>query len=203
MCSSDLSTKQNTIPSGFEGRRVSERTVEFKHREGPWEIGHRISFDESGYGGKVSVFWTNTSKGTLPLVSIVNLREKVLPLKQATGFLPGIPTGRSSVLFGTSQETNWYDAEEFCKEDSPQIASGQNHTIDFMGFDHHYFLKVFLPESSRLSYNVQRAAKNPDGSCEFSILTMMDQGSVASGDSVSMDFKTWFGPKQKIGRAHV
>lgn len=180
----------------FAAERLDDRRLRFSHQEGAWLISHEYQIDPAGFGLNVVFTWKNTSDRAQELTTRMIMQENVRLAVASKGFMPGMPTGHPSLVASTTGEATWYDAQEHCKDEKvEQVASGTDHAIDFVGFDKHYFLKVLLPQSPKLSYSIQKKALNSDGTCRFAIMTSADQGTIAANQSVSLHSKGWFGPK--------
>ncbi len=173
------------------------QSIRFSRTEGPWEISHTIMIDPKGYGAKLHFNWQNNSDTPQQLTSSVFMMEKVPYAKSSGGFLPGLPTGKPMFVKSVNNQVEWVDIESFCENsESNEDSSIQNSNLEFLGQDRHYFVNALLPQSSRARFTMEKFAHEPKKSCSILTKTFLEQGSVAPTESVSFQFKTWFGPKQ-------
>lgn len=87
--------------------------------------------------------------------------------------------------------------DEYCKKDSTDPAlSGENETIDFAGFDFHYFLSVFTPEGKGFWYRITKTRPAAvDTSCNLTLTMWQPQGQLKPTEESTVKFKAYFGPK--------
>ena len=69
-------------------------------------------------------------------------------------------------------------------------------TFEF-GVDEHYFLQVFqAEEGQKLNYRLDRLSRASEEGCEFRFVAAKSAKDLKPGESVSINFKGFFGPKQ-------
>ena len=178
-------------------RMIAERegqTVRFIAKSDNWRITHSYSFFEEGYGADISINWENIGSTSLDLTSYVVMSENINFPKKSTGFLPGIPTGKPSIVTDLAGKSQWHDIQDYC-EGNDDVIKDKLQDVDFIGFDHHYFAKTLLPQSKKSSFLVLKSDVLPGHSCKISNWISLEQGSVAPGNHISMSYKAWFGPK--------
>ncbi|MFK7826013.1 MAG: membrane protein insertase YidC [Oligoflexales bacterium] len=178
----------------FEASRA-DRTISFSHYDGAWQITTQYTIDPQGYGANVELTWKNIGQNPASLNSSVVMQENILFPEKSGSFLPGIPTGKPSFVTGIAGSSgDWQDIEKYC-EDGENSLGKELQELDFIGFDKHYFLKVLVPSSKKLSYKLFSSNVLKGHSCTLSNWMNLQQGNISPGDSISMSFKTWFGPK--------
>ena len=109
-------------------------------------FGSLTSIDpNNGYGAYINFTWKNEAATAKELTSHVFFTENLVFKKIASSFLPGVPTARQTMVVGSNDKAEWLDVQEFCNSQtsSPVMQFGQGVSLDFLGFDNHYFLFVF------------------------------------------------------------
>ncbi|MCB9228750.1 MAG: membrane protein insertase YidC [Deltaproteobacteria bacterium] len=185
------------LPPLLKGNRDGDR-LSFSFRKDSWLITQSYLLTQgSGYGADISVSWKNLASVPQELHSSVVMSGTILFPEKSGSFLPGMPTGRPSFLTSIAGKTDWVDAQKYCEEtDEKDLISGQQmQDISFIGFDHHYFLQALLPQSRKVFHKVRRAEIHKGVSCRLSHWMSLYQGSVAAGDTMTMAFRSWSGPK--------
>lgn len=172
-----------------------DRTISFSYYDGPWEITTQYTIDPQGYGAQIDVTWTNAGQNSAGLNSSIVMQENIPFPEKSGSFLPGIPTGKPTFATGIAGSSGeWQDIQKFC-EDQDSTLDEIGKKLDFIGFDKHYFLKVLVPESEKISYKLLRSNVLKGHSCTLSNWMYLEQGNISPGSSINMTFKSWFGPK--------
>ena len=185
----------------YKAIRVDEKSIRFEKEEGPWLVSHTIRLDDkSPYGADIVFSWKNISTSSESLVSSVFVADTIrfTKVKGGLGFLPGMPTNKHNVTSLINNSAEWQEIESFCEqEDSQELFSKNDVQVSFNGFSSHYFAKLLLPETKKSNLSVGKLATSAQKSCSLYVRHQMDQGTVASGESVSFKFRSWFGPKSQ------
>ncbi|MBI2602076.1 MAG: membrane protein insertase YidC [Deltaproteobacteria bacterium] len=181
---------------GFQAKREG-RSLTFSRQEGPWLLSHRVTMDEAGYGASLDFSWKNVGQVPEELRSVIMMKNTLPTPKEGGGFLPGMPTGRPSLVVAHTGDIERFDAIDLCKksEQGTIVHTGQNYNLGVIGFDQHYFLTVLLPQSKRASYSILKNSGGEGQTCSFSIFTDNEQGAVKPGEEIVVSYKAWFGPK--------
>ena len=178
----------------FEASR-NGRSIGFSHYDGIWLITTQYTIDQQGYGVNVELTWKNVGQHPASLNSSIVMQENILFPEKSGSFLPGIPTGKPSFVTGIAGSSgDWQDIEKYC-EDGENSLGKELQELDFIGFDKHYFLKVLVPESKKISYKLFSSNHLKGHSCTLSNWMHLQQGNVSPGNAINMSFKAWFGPK--------
>jgi YidC/Oxa1 family membrane protein insertase len=181
---------------GFRALR-SEGSISFGRQDGPWQLEHSITPDAHGYGASVRMSWKNTSAHAAELTSTALMSNTIGYKQKSSSFLPGSPSGRPMIIREIANDTAWQDLQEYCEggkeAKSPVIGAMQE--LDFLGIDQHYFLQVLIPQHKKTSFRALSTASTPTISCTVAEMVSLNQGTVAPGQVVVMEFKAWFGPK--------
>lgn len=193
------SVTQNTqglkraTPADYAGSK-SGTSVIFTRQDGPWKVSQQWDAPQTGYVGKLTITWTNTSAEaqTLKPVVLFEMGANVDVVKKSF-FAPGSPNEEPRFLSQADGSDDFKHVNEFCKDQSLEMTSA-NKKLDFFGFDTHYFAAAFVPKSNA-SYRTTFAGQGP-GICEILTTVANDLGSVAPGQSMTSTWDTWFGPKE-------
>ena len=178
----------------FTAKR-SDRTISFSHYDGSWELTTQYTIDQQGYGAQVELTWKNVGQHPASLNSNIVMQENILFPEKSGSFLPGIPTGKPSFVTGVAGSSgDWQDIQKYC-EDNDSTLGKDLQELDFIGFDKHYFLKVLVPTGKKISYKLLSSNVLKGHSCTLSNWMYLQQGNISPQASISMSFKTWFGPK--------
>ena len=184
--------------SPYKAKKVGQGTIVFERQEGDWLIEQTYSLDEtSPYGANLSFTWTNQSSAQKRLESSVFFADKVNFKKSKTlGFLPGMPTQRQTVASYIDGSSDLSDIKSYCsKEENTPLLNHKSASVDFAGFDNHYFLKALIPQAKQSDLIAQKLVSNPDVSCSLYTQHKLNQGLVRPGEKAQFNFKAWFGPK--------
>jgi len=192
------SSRQLKGYKGYSAERQGN-TIRFWKNIGAWEITQSFSIPQKGYSADIYVTWKNISPNQADLNSSVLMHELInIEQKERGGMFPGMPTGRPTILnyFG-QDDPDRIDTKSYCEDEGFESATkAANSVIHFYGFDKQYFQKVLIPQTTNLDLSIQRnAAVTPEG-CPVSAVVSQSQGQVNPGQSVTMKFKAWFGPKE-------
>ena len=182
-----------TLPLDYAGSR-SGRTISFTRQDGPWKIIQQWDAPETGYVGKLSLTWTNTSTEPQILKPAVlfEMGAHVDGTKHSF-FSPGSPNEEPRFLTQADGSDDFKHLSEFCQDQNLEMVS-KNKKLDFFGFDNHYFAAAFIPQSAA-TYRTAFSG-HANGLCEVMATVSTDLGSIAPGQSVTTAWDTWFGPKE-------
>lgn len=186
-------TLTRTLPLDYSGSK-SGRSIIFTRQDGPWKIIQQWDTPETGYAGKLSLTWTNTSAEPQILKPAVLFEMgATIDTAKHSFFAPGTPNEEPRFLSQADGSDDFKHISEFCKDQTLEMVS-KNKKLDFFGFDAHYFAAAFVPATAanyRTTYSGQNA-----GICEILSTVTTDLGSVAPGQSMTTTWDTWFGPKE-------
>jgi YidC/Oxa1 family membrane protein insertase len=175
--------------SQFNGER-NGNTITFTKREGDWLIGQSFSLGPNEYNLKTEVFFQNLSQQKLELTGGL-WQGQTVPVPQESGgfFSPGMP--REAFVMSVGGDHTSTLVKDYCEDAEDPLFIEKNETIDFIGYDDHYFLSVFTPEEK-----VSILAKKETGPGCFIVLNAYQEfGMVDPGQKVSLKFTGYFGPK--------
>ena len=184
----------NLVPAtSFTGERQGD-TLRFSRQQGPWIIRQEFSPSKDAKGLDLNVVFLNTTQQPVELTAGVLFQEAFAAQTKSGGFLPsGPPDIHSSLVsFGGTLKRN--DASKVCGEAAP-VATGSNESVAWFGSDSHYFLKAFLPTLERLSFKVEKSPQQSGTGCNVTTLAYQPFGQIAAGQSVTIPFHSYFGPK--------
>ena len=104
-------------------------------------------------------------------------------MAQNKGFIYGLEGSREEEL-----------ATSYCEDPDGNAFTLSQESVDFIGFDMHYFLSVFRSDQ-KLNYEMGREKSERSTICPMSLVAYEKQGLVEPGQKVSMKFTGYFGPK--------
>lgn len=177
----------------FKGERDGD-TLRFSRTQAPWIIKQEFRPAKDGVGLNLNVSFTNTSAQPVELTAGVLFRESFAPQKGSSSFLPSGPPDLHSSLIHFAGSLKREEGMQVCDETAP-IAMANNESLAFLGSDSHYFLKAFIPKLDRVSFKVERAPMQASGTCTVNYFAFQPFGQVQPGQSVTIPFDSYFGPK--------
>ncbi len=150
---------------------------------------------QSGYGATVKLTYTNTSATDIDLNAGLLLQRSILPHKNQSSlsFIPGTVTMRNQAVYSADDKTEWVDIENYCK-DSGEPHSLKNAGVKYFGVDHHYFLTLVESLAKTSSLQLAHGVLDQRG-CQVTFVSGDQQGNLPSGQSTTIEYHTYFGPK--------
>jgi YidC/Oxa1 family membrane protein insertase len=190
------------VTNGYFAER-SGQSIIFRKQIGQWEISQQYTFPETGYNADLAVSWKNISATPAELTGAIAVFDTIKTGVEATSsFLPGSPNEKPMLLSRVSDATDRFEVEKHCKSTDQLAAfSVTNGNVIFFGSDNHYFQKVILPEGKTMNLSIGKTGPIAGDSLHCPILSVaaQPQGLVAAGQTVTLKFRTWFGPKSLDG----
>lgn len=174
-----------------------DRSLRFSQLEHPWFIEQEFHFDEKGYGGSLNLRFTNKSNQIQPLKAGLLLHEKLKLPKSSSSFLPDIISQQYAFVVSADKSRDDEVMTSYCEDESltEKALKGVNEKLDYIGFDHHYFLKLFAPKPSSFSYLVEKSSTMQGQICPITMQISQDFGQIKPSETIELQFKTYFGPK--------
>ena len=180
-----------------------DRTLKFWRDQGDFRLTQEFHIPEVGFGADLKVSFTNISNKPVELTGGLLLVESIKPKKstQILGIIPGASRQRDQIMYRADGSTEWLDIEKFCGNDKdPAKLDGV--PINFLGVDRHYFVSVVEPKAKNGNLRMDHGHSDADG-CQIQIVNSDRQGVVKPGDTVTLEFATYSGPKDlPIMEAH-
>ena len=190
----DIETMSPATLTGFSAERQGQ-VIKFARQTAELRITQEYRIPEKGFGGQLKVSFTNISTKALDLSGGVSMRTSVRPLKmtQILGLIPGSVTQRDQIVYNADGSSEWQDIEAFCEEagETVQVA---NSPLKFFGIDRHYFLGVIEPKTKEANLRITHGVLGESG-CPLTLVSIDKQGLVQPGETVSLDYGTFAGPK--------
>lgn len=184
------------LTDGYAAERVGQ-SITFRKQLGSWEISQQFVIPENGFDATVNVSWKNLAETAADLNAGIAIFDTTrLGEAKTNSFIPGSPDARPMMISEASGTIERTDIEKFCHDaEMPTALNLTNASIKFFGTDNHYFQKVFLPEAKTLNISVSKVGPPTQDRCRMATVISQPQGLVAPGQSISMKFRTWLGPK--------
>jgi YidC/Oxa1 family membrane protein insertase len=190
--------KRDAALQGFNTERDQNR-IRFWRDEGNWRISQEFVIPESGYGIDLNVTYQNISDRSQELLAGLLIRENIPRSQSSGGFFAAPSLQHASLIVDDSTGVNKIAVDEFCDEfaASPGPAySGKAESIKYIGIDEHYFLTAIQPLSDKFDFIMTKSGEHAGDGCPIAIQLSQPQGAVAAGESVSLKFKAYLGPKE-------
>jgi len=181
--------------TGFNAKRhANELTL--STLDGQWLIEKVFTFEPTGYGVDLEIKFTNQGPRSAELTAGLLMQENIFPTQKPPGLFAFFTFERKSLIKGIRGSRNAEDLDKYCDSRSMDAAmSGLNESIDYIGFDDHYFIKVAQPHDDRMSYMVRKLANMGEGGCPIQIITYQPQGRIEAGQQIVQKHRLFFGPK--------
>ena len=181
---------------GFEAFREGNR-IRFVRQQGDFRIEHVFTLPDEGYEVGIETKFTNVGDGPEELTAGLLEYHNLLIEQSSGGFGPAsFVAQQNSFIYSVENSREEEAANSYCEEPEGPVFSLRNETIDFIGFDKHYFLKVLSPVDTKLNYDFERIATNGNTAfCPMSLTAYNQFGFVEAGQSIELGFTAYFGPK--------
>ena len=173
------------------------RTLRFWRQDGNFKVSHEFTVPATGYDLSLKASFTNTSANPLDLTAGVLVQETLAQIesKKLLGIIPNRVIGQSEVIYNVDDSTEWLDIKKLCTGDKepPHLKS---QPVRYLGVDRHYFLGVILPKAKLSNMDIGHGASlGEHKGCPVSLTSYDKQGRIKPGDTVTLDFSGFFGPK--------
>ena len=190
--------KNATSLVGFHAERIGD-TLKFYRDVDNWKLETIFSPGKDGYSFDVTLNYTNNSPVGQELNAGFMFRENITPPEKSGGIIPSAGMKRDTILSETSSGKDMIDIKEYCEEyatEKKPAVSGNSESISYLGFDSHYFLKIFQPSSDKFDFEANRVNDRSGDGCPLLIVASQAQGVVPPGETVTLNYRTYFGPKK-------
>ena len=137
--------------SGYKAKRNGD-TITFERPSGAFQVTHSYTFNKNSYGVDIKINFRNLSSSAQNLTASMLMQDGLTELEAVDGgFLPGIPTGRPSLVASIGDESEHHDALSYCEDKDEQgpIETSPAANINVIGLDRHYFVKALVPEGQK------------------------------------------------------
>ncbi|MFW7382044.1 MAG: membrane protein insertase YidC [Oligoflexus sp.] len=194
---------QATInPMDLQGRRgdySAERegnTLRFKRQQGDFLLVQEFIVPEEGYLVELKTHFTNVGSQSQELTAGILAQQNVLIPSGGSSWGPAAFVAQNkSFTYGRAGERNEEIAKGYCEDPDGPVFSLRNEQLDYIGFDWHYFLAVLRP-LSQLNFDMERTNERQMGPyCPMSLVGYQRYGIVEPGQTVTLEFEAYFGPK--------
>ncbi|SMF66701.1 membrane protein insertase YidC [Pseudobacteriovorax antillogorgiicola] len=174
------------------------QTISFSKQQDKFLVEQKFVVPESGYGLDLAVTFTNTSDSRADLTSSLLVLQNVYLPQESGGFGPAAFMAQNKAfIYGLDGSREEEIAKDYC-EDSDGMVFGEalnQERLDFIGFDLHYFLAVLSPDT-KMNFVMNRMSPPSEAAiCPISLVAYQKQGLVEPNQSITLNFKGYFGPK--------
>jgi YidC/Oxa1 family membrane protein insertase len=172
------------------------RTLKFWRDVGQIRVAQEFTIPEQGYSADLKVSFTNLGQAPVDLTGglLANTALKPKKASSALGFLPGVVTAKDQVVYEADGSTKWVDLDKMCKGDEEPVKVSSE-PVGYLGIDRHYFLAVIEPKAKSSSARLEVQSAN-QAACQLAMLNFDALGAVKPGESASVDYRLYFGPKE-------
>lgn len=175
-----------------------EQTLRFWRDQHPWRLEQVFTFQPDSYQFDVTIKAVNltgeaqTLKGGLFTQFGIPLRDEAAPPKT---FLPtGGATHKPRFVAQVQGSETFVDAEKFCSD--AHVESGNDRSLDFIGFDTHYFLTALLPTENFDYYaEKSRSVGVHANICTITVSLAKPDLQVQPNQTIEHKLQGYFGPK--------
>ena len=132
--------------NGFKAKR-NGNTITFERTSGSFLVTRSYTFSEESYGVDLAINYKNISGTDQNLYASVLMQDAMAEVKSIDGgFLPGVPTGRPTLISSVGDDSEHFDAESYCTDEDEKgaIDSAKAANINVLGLDRHYFVKALV-----------------------------------------------------------
>jgi YidC/Oxa1 family membrane protein insertase len=192
---------QKTPREGF-GAVKQPGKLKFFKTAGNFEIAQEFSVAEKDYFLNVDVTFKNISAEEQELTGGLWSKNIIPAEKKSSGFLPQGGSQQDAFVMGVEGDVETEAMKKYCEDESEPAFSKKNETLDFIGYDNHYFLSILQPKE-KVSVLMAKDESAKGGNCAMLLTAYQDFGMVGPGEEVKLSFTGFFGPKDvNILRAH-
>ncbi len=179
---------------GFQAEREGNM-LSFTKRQGDWLMRQTFTIPKEGYEIGVKVEFQNLAPTPQELTGGLWVEENlVLPKAQGFSLIPAPNVQQKNLIAGVEGGRESVAAKKQC-ESNEKAFSFQDEKIDFVGFDSHYFLSVFLPRAEKVNVTMGRSKEMQADICPIVLTAFQRFGMVNPNESVALSFSGYFGPK--------
>jgi len=191
--------KQDSPLVGFKAKRIDDLSIRFSKQQGVWLFTQTFRIAEQGYNAELDLSFKNTSDTTKNLDAGFFAAENLRIAESGGGIFPSMVRNYESLIVSLDGSRDEEAIKSYCEDDSNEPAlTGTDETVDFIGIDHHYFLKLMIPHSKKFSFKISKKnIADTMGNCPVIFSAYQPQGSVKPGETVQLKFNTYFGPKEQ------
>jgi YidC/Oxa1 family membrane protein insertase len=171
------------------------RTLKFWRDVGQVRITQEFSFPETGYDADLKVSFANLSQTPMDLTGGLWSSAGLKPKKASSvmGFIPGTVTVQDQAILSADGTATWKPVSKLC-EGGEEPLKASSEPIAYFGIDRHYFLTLIEPQGKNSSGRLEALASTP-ALCQLSLLNFDSLGTVKPGETTSLEYKLYFGPK--------
>lgn len=179
----------------FSAERI-DRTLRFSRQQGGFLIVQEFTVPEDGYLLGIQTHFTNISGQSQELSAGLLAQQNVLIPAGSSSWGPAAFVAQhKSFTYGLGGDRNEELAKGYCEDPDGPVFALSSEKLDYIGFDWHYFLAVIRPYSP-LNFGMERSGNQQMGPyCPMSLVGFQRYGIVEPGQTISLEFEGYFGPK--------
>lgn len=183
------------VMKGYSGRREENR-ISFTKDVGSFLVTQTFEVPQEGYGLGVTVDFKNQSDKAVELnAGLFGLYDVLVPTEEG-GFGPASFMALQKVFIYSIDGSRDHEvAKDHCEEPTEPVVNAIGEKLDFVGFDNHYFLSVIHPLETKMDVRMGATEPARGSICNLEIVARQNQGMVDPGQTISLQFSGYFGPK--------
>ncbi len=197
--------KQVSPLVSFQAERIDNETIRFSKQVNGWMMSQTFRMAKQGYNAELNLTFKNVSNKSQQLNAGFFAAENLRLDKDSGGFFPSMVRNYETVMVSLDGSRDEEMISSYCEdEENVPALSGTDELVDFIGFDHHYFLKLLIPSSKKLSFRIaKKGLIDTMGNCSITMAAYQPQGLLKPGETVQLKFATYFGPKKQEALSKV
>ena len=171
-----------------------ENSVVFSKILDNWKISLEYIIPSSGYDSTLKVVYKNLTSEARNLDVGINLKDSV-NFSETSSWLPSFTPRNYFAIVGIDNSRKSEDLKSVCdKPEAKALLEGSSSTLDFIGQDLHYFVKLVKPKIGKLSYSIKKEASSKEN-CYLDFYLSQSEGMVDPQGEVKLEFLNYMGPK--------
>ncbi len=184
----------SSVPALYQAERL-DNTIKFSKIQNNWLITLSYTIPESGYSSNLKISYKNLLEEPRNLDTGINIRDRI-DFASSSSWLPSFVPRNYFAIVGIDNSRKSEDLKSACdKLEAKSLLEGSSSTLDFIGQDLHYFVKLVKPKVGKLSYSVKKEASSSKEQCYLDFYLSQSEGMVEAGGEVNLDFLVFNGPK--------
>ena len=184
----------SSSPNLYRAER-SGNTIRFTKVQNNWQVSLEYSIPDSGYTSSLKIVYKNLLNEPRNLDTGINIKDKV-DFDSPSSWLPSFTPRNYFAIVGIDNSRKSEDLKSACdKLEAKSLLEGSSSTLDFIGQDLHYFVKLFRPKVGKLSYSVKKEASSSKDQCFLDFYLSQSEGMVEGQGEVKLEFLNYMGPK--------
>jgi len=192
-----LREEQKALVPGTFGAERSGNAIKMWREIPGWRLEQTFQPADKDFTADITATFTNTGNAAIDLNAGLFIGEKLLMGQKTSGFslIPGAPSERPRLVAFLGSKSEAVDVEKFCTDNDEKGPATSSNRIEYAGFDRHYFVTILTPSSAKVDLVSQRVGEATAERCDIGYTFVEPQGLIQPGQSVTLKYTGYFGPK--------